>query len=50
MMSSTNYFYFVYEYCNGGTLETALKKVNYLAEKQSLLYFKQLTNAFKVLV
>jgi serine/threonine-protein kinase ULK/ATG1 len=39
----------VYEYCNGGTLEKILKKNSSLVEKQSLLYFRQLTNAFKVL-
>ncbi len=49
MLKTVNNFYFVYEYCNGGTLEKILKKTNSLGEKQSLIYFRQLTNAFKVL-
>ena len=49
MLKTVNNFYFVYEYCNGGTLEKLLKKNGPLGEKQSLLYFKQLTNAFRVL-
>lgn len=49
MLKTVNNFYFVYEYCNGGTLEKILKKQNSLGEKQSLLYLKQLFNAFKVL-
>ena len=28
MLKTVNNFYFVYEYCNGGTLEQLLKKVN----------------------
>ena len=49
MLKTVNNFYFVYEYCNGGTLEKELKKQGALGEKRSLIYFKQLINAFKVL-
>ena len=49
MLKTVNNFYFVYEFCNGGTLEKILKKQGALGEKQSLLYFRQLTNAFKIL-
>ena len=49
MLKTVNNFYFVYEYCNGGTLEQVLKKNGSLGEKQSLIYFKQLINAFKIL-
>lgn len=49
MLKTVNNFYFVYEYCNGGTLEKILKKNSSLSEKQSLHYFRQLINAFKVL-
>jgi serine/threonine-protein kinase ULK/ATG1 len=48
MLKTPNNFYFVYEYCNGGTREKLLRKTT-LDEKQSLLYFKQLTNGFKLL-
>ena len=49
MLKTVNNFYFVYEYCNGGTLEKILKKNNALGEKQALIYFKQLITGFKVL-
>lgn len=49
MLKTVNNFYFVYEYCNGGTLEKILKKNGPLGEKQALIYFKQLLNAFRVL-
>lgn len=49
MLKTVNNFYFVYEYCNGGTLERVLKNSKFLGERQSLIFFKQLINAFKVL-
>ena len=49
MLKTVNNYYFVYEYCNGGTLEKIIKGKCSLGEKQSLFYFKQLVNAFKVL-
>lgn len=49
MLKTQNNFYFVYEYCNGGTLEGLLRKQNVLDEKSALLIFKQLLEAFQVL-
>ena len=49
MLKTVNNFYFVYEYCNGGTLEQLLKKVNRFEQPQALKYFRQITEAFKVL-
>ena len=49
MLKTVNNYYFVYEYCNGGTLEKIIKGKGCLGEKNSLFYFKQLVNAFKVL-
>lgn len=44
-----NNIYFVYEYCNEGTLQDKLKKEKYLPERQALIIFRQLLEAFKVL-
>lgn len=49
MLKTVNNFYFVYEYCNGGTLESLLKKEGPLQEKLALEYFAQIVEAFKVL-
>ena len=49
MLKTPNNFYFVYEYCNGGTLEGVLRKDRVIPEKQALLVFKQLIDAFQVL-
>jgi serine/threonine-protein kinase ULK/ATG1 len=49
MLKTPNNFYFVYEYCNGGTLEGMLRKDRVVPEKQALLIFKQLIDAFQVL-
>lgn len=40
MLKTQNNFYFVYEYCNGGTLEGLLRKKNTLPEKEALLILK----------
>ena len=42
MLKTTNNFYFIYEYCNGGTLESLLSKEKKLTEQKTLLIFKQL--------
>ena len=39
----------MYEFCNGGTLESMMKKTKFLKESQALIYFKQLLEAFKEL-
>jgi serine/threonine-protein kinase ULK/ATG1 len=49
MLKTSNNFYFVYDYCNGGTLEHKLKQEHHLTEKEALKIFKQLLEAFKVL-
>lgn len=49
MLKTQNNFYFIYEYCNGGTLEGLLRKHNMLEEKQALLILRQLLEAFKAL-
>ena len=42
MLKTVNNFYFVYEYCNGGTLQQILQKSGALPEQQSLRYFGQI--------
>lgn len=49
MLKTSNNFYFVYEYCNGGTLEHKLKQETQLPEREALKIFRQLLEAFKVL-
>ena len=49
MLKTVNNFYFVYEYCNGGTLEKLLKERGTLPEKTALNYFSQIVDAFKIL-
>ena len=48
-MKSPNHLYFVYEYCNGGTLESMITKNIKLQEKTALKIFKELLKAFEVL-
>lgn len=49
MLKTNNNFYFIYEYCNGGTLENLLAKEKKLTEQRALLIFKQLLDAFQIL-
>lgn len=49
MLKTTNNFYFIYEYCNGGTLESLLTKEKKLSEPDALQIFKQLLEAFQIL-
>ena len=49
-MKSPRNLYFVYEYCNQGSLENILMKRGQLPEKEGLLIMKQMINAFKTLV
>jgi serine/threonine-protein kinase ULK/ATG1 len=49
MLKTVNNFYFVYEYCNGGTLEKLLKEKGSLSERQAIAYFAQIVEAFRVL-
>lgn len=49
MLKTTNNFYFIYEFCNGGTLENMLAKEKKLSEQKTLQIFKQLLDAFQIL-
>ena len=49
MLKTLNNFYFVYEFCNGGTLEQLLHKVKRLEQAEALKYFSQIIAAFKIL-
>jgi serine/threonine protein kinase len=49
MLKTNNNFYFVYELCNGGTLEKLLRVEGHLSESKALICFKQLVEAFKIL-
>jgi serine/threonine protein kinase len=49
MLRTSHNVYLIYEFCNGGTLEDIIKKRKYLTEKDALIYFQQILNAFKIL-
>ena len=49
MIKTRNNMYFVYEFCNGGTLLDKIKKENTISEKEAVGIFQDLLNAFKVL-
>lgn len=49
MLKTVNNFYFVYEYCNGGTLEKLLKERGALPEKTALAFYAQIVEALRVL-
>lgn len=49
MHKTKNNFYFIYEYCNGKTLEHKLKQEGKLSEKEAIRVFKQLLEAFQIL-
>ena len=50
MLKTPNHYYFVYEFCNGGTLENLLKIKGHFMESEALVVFSQLVNAFQSLV
>ncbi|EGR34530.1 protein kinase domain protein [Ichthyophthirius multifiliis] len=50
MLKTKNNYYFVYEYCNGGTLEDVINTQKYLPEHEALKIFKQLVAAFTSIV
>lgn len=50
MLQTCNNVYLVYEFCNGGTLETLVQKRKFLPENEALLVFNQILNAFKSLI
>ena len=49
MLKTANNFYFVYEYCNGGTLDKLMQREGSFSEKKALTYLRQIVEAFKVL-
>ena len=50
ILRSSNNTYFIYEYCNGGTLEQMMKKKKRYKEREALKIFAQLLTAMKTLV
>lgn len=50
-LESSNNYYMVIQYCNGGDMEAYLKKKpgNFIPEMEALFYLKQIMNAFNVL-
>lgn len=40
MLKTKNHYYFVYEYCNGGTLEDIINSQKHLPEHEALKIFK----------
>ncbi|EAS03183.1 Serine/Threonine kinase domain protein (macronuclear) [Tetrahymena thermophila SB210] len=50
MLKTKNHYYFVYEYCNGGTLEDIINNQKTLPEHEALKIFKQLVAAFTSIV
>ncbi len=49
LLKTQNHYYFIYEFCNGGTLDKLLTSHNFFPESRALLFFSQLVNAFKTL-
>ena len=50
MLKTPNHYYFVYEFCNGGTLENLLTIKGHFLESEALVIFSQLVNAFRSLI
>ncbi len=48
-LETTNNYYLVLQYCNGGDLESYLKKMNRLSESEALYFLMQIMNGFRVL-
>lgn len=49
MLKTKNNHYYVYEYCNGGTLMDKIKKEGSIPETKAMSIFQELLAAFKVL-
>ena len=49
MLKSSRNYYFIYEFCNGGTLEKIILDNKVIHERQALIYFRQLLIAFQSL-
>lgn len=48
-METNNNYYLVLDYCNGGDLETHLRKNRSLGEQESIYFLMQISNGFKEL-
>jgi len=48
-LETTNNYYLVINYCNGGDLEEHVKKNNFLGEEESIYFLMQIMNGFKEL-
>ena len=47
---TNNYIYIFLEFCNGGSLKDYIKKKGgYLSEKEAIIFFKEICEAFKVM-
>jgi len=49
-LKTANNYYFVYEYCNGGTLEQQIKNEGRFSEEKALGYMADLLRAFQILI
>lgn len=49
-LKTENYSYYIYEYCNEGTLDDLITKDTYLKEKQAYYFFRQILNGCKALI
>jgi serine/threonine protein kinase len=50
LLKTQNNYYFVYEFCNEGTLEKLMLEKKILTEKESLKIFFELLQAFRTLI
>ena len=50
MLRTNHNVYLIYDYCNGGTLEDHIRSKKFLTEKETIVIFKQILNAFRSLV
>ncbi len=49
MLKTSNNFYFVYDFCNGGTLDRMIQKEGYFPEHKAIRYLRQILEGFRVL-
>lgn len=49
MLRTTNNYYLVYEFCNGGTLAEHIKAKKRLTEEEAIKIFLQIRSAFETL-
>lgn len=50
ILKTANNYYFVYEFCNGGTLDEEIKREGHFSEEKAIAYFKDLLKAFQILI